>query len=394
VDIATFHLLLAPAGQEILQAAIALTPRESDFLIHFQSLSRRYPPDLARLALEIAILRGEAVTKFPFADKLYFTRQALEQSSSYEVSSYRTARYQQFPCLADLGCSIGSDTLSLARIAPTFGLDLDPLRLSMASANLHALGLSSQVQLLIADLTFPLPFLPGSLALFFDPARRSNNRRLFSVQDYQPPLSIVQDWLPHFPAIGVKISPGVDMEEIGSLDAEVEFISLHGELKEAALWFGLLKTASRRATILPGPYQLAANHPVSSATPPHNIADPKSYLVEPDPAIIRSGLVTTLGGMLNATQIDPDIAYLTSDTLSSTPFARFWQIEDWFPFQLKRLRTYLRQRHIGHLTVKKRGSPIEPEFLIHQLRLKGDQERVLVLSQLRGDPIVMICIRV
>ena len=339
MDITTFHLLLAPAGQEILHAAIALTPRESDFLIHFQSLSRRYPPDLARLALEIAILRGEAVTKFPFADKLYFTRQALEQSSSYEVSSYRTARYHQFPCLADLGCSIGADTLSLARIAPTFGLDLDPLRLSMASANLHALGLSSQVQLLNADLTFPLPFLPGSLALFFDPARRSNHRRLFSVQDYQPPLSIVQDWQPHFPAIGVKISPGVKMEEIAHLDAEVEFISLHGELKEAALWFGPLKTASRRATVLPGPYHLAADHPVPSSTPPQKITEPKSYLVEPDPAVIRSGLVTTLGEMLNASQIDPDIAYLTTDALASTPFARSWQIEDWFPFQLKRLRS-------------------------------------------------------
>jgi hypothetical protein len=264
----------------------------------------------------------------------------------------------------------------------------------MASANLHALGLSPQVQLLNADLTSPLPFLPGSVALFFDPARRSNQRRMFSVYDYQPPLSIVQDWLPYFPAIGVKISPGVKMEEIIHLDAEVEFISLHGELKEAALWFGPLKTASRRATVLPGPYQLVTDYSHPSSAPPQHITVPKAFLVEPDPAVIRSGLVTMLGEMLNASQIDPDIAYLTSDSLSPTPFARTWVIEDWFPFQLKRLRSYLHDHHIGHLTVKKRGSPIEPEFLIHQLRLKGDQERVLVLSQLRGDPIVMICIRV
>jgi hypothetical protein len=325
---------------------------------------------------------------------LYFSRQSLEQSSSYEVSSYRAARYQQFSYLADLGCSIGSDTLTLAHIAPTFGLDIDLLRLSMASANLHALGLSPQVRLLNADLTSPLPFSPGSVALFFDPARRSNYRRLFSVNDYHPPLSTVQDWLPYFPAIGVKISPGVKMEEIAHLDAEVEFISLHGELKEAALWFGPLKTASHRATVLPGPYQLATDYLLPSSAPPQHITVPKSFLIEPDPAIIRSGLVTTLGEMLNASQIDPDIAYLTADALSRTPFARAWVIEDWFPFQLKRLRSYLHEHHIGHLTVKKRGSPIEPEFLIHQLRLKGDQERVLVLSQLRGDPIVMICIRV
>jgi hypothetical protein len=98
--------------------------------------------------------------------------------------------------------------------------------------------------------------------------------------------------------------------------------------------------------------------------------------------------------MLSASQLDPAIAYLTASTHISTPFARCWQIEDWFPFQLKRLRAYLHHHRIGHLTVKKRGSPLEPQDLIHQLRLKGDLERVLVLTQLRGQPIVLICIRV
>jgi hypothetical protein len=57
---------------------------------------------------------------------------------------------------------------------------------------------------------------------------------------------------------------------------------------------------------------------------------------------------------------------------------------------LKRLRTYLRQRGIGQVTVKKRGSPITPEQLIHDLRLKGDLERVVFLTQLRGRPVVII----
>ncbi|OGN89131.1 MAG: hypothetical protein A2Y88_11985 [Chloroflexi bacterium RBG_13_48_10] len=127
---------------------------------------------------------------------------------------------------------------------------------------------------------------------------------------------------------------------------------------------------------------------------PHRISDPGSFLYEPDPAVIRSGLVTTLAEMLNASQMDPDIAYLTSETHSTTPFVRVWTIEDWFPFQLKRLRAYCYQHQIGHVTVKKRGSPIDPDYLIHQLRLKGDQECVLVLTHLRGEPIVTICKRV
>jgi hypothetical protein len=393
MDRTIFNQLLLPSGQEILCSATALSPKESDFLIHFQSLSRRYPPELARAALEIAILRREASIKFPFADKLYFTRQAMEQASSYQISSYRVERFQPFLHIADLGCSIGADTFSLAKVAPTVGVDYDPLRLAMASANLDALGLSTNALLTQSDLTHPLPFKPGSAVLFFDPARRSSHQRLFSVEQYHPPLSIIKGWLPDYPALGVKISPGVDLSELVEYEAEVEFISLHGELKEAVLWFGPLKSTFRRATLLPGPYQLVADFPDQISIYFTSITEPKSFLYEPDPAVIRAGLVTTLAKILNASQLDPEIAYLTSETLTPTPFARLWAIEDWFPFQLKRLRAYLRQHNIGHVTVKKRGSPIEPGFLIRQLRLKGNLERILVLTHLRGEPIVIICYR-
>ena len=391
MDLAAFRALLSPAGQEILQEVSALAPRESDFLIHYQSLSRRFPPDLARLALETAILRREATHKFPFADKLYLTRQALEQASSFEISSYRAARYKPFQTIADLACSVGSDTLALANVAPTLGIDLDRLRLSMASANLQAIGLADHTQLLQSDLSVTLPMIGNSSALFFDPSRRSGDHRVFSVHQYQPPLSIINNWLVNFPAIGVKLSPGVDLSELDEYHAEIEFISLHGELKEALLWFGPLKNASRRATILPGPHQLAIDGENISYLIPNRISEPLAFLYEPDPAIIRSGLVTNLAEILKACQMDTDIAYLTSDTFTPSPFVRCWEIVDWMPFNLKRLRAYLRQRHIGQVTVKKRGSPLKPDFLIHQLRLTGYQECILALTHLRGEPIVMIC---
>jgi hypothetical protein len=89
-------------------------------------------------------------------------------------------------------------------------------------------------------------------------------------------------------------------------------------------------------------------------------------------------------------QIDPHIAYLTSATYRPTPFARCFTLEAWFPFQLKRLRSYLRTNHIGRVTIKKRGSPIEPDALRQQLRLRGDQHRVLFLTHVLGQPAVLI----
>ena len=268
----------------------------------------------------------------------------------------------------------------------------------MARANLESLGPAGRAAFIQADLRAGLPAGSGSyLGLFFDPARRVEGQRVFSVEDYSPPLAIIEGWLARFAALGVKISPGVQIEQLSAYEhrAEVEFISLKGDLKEAVLWFGPLKKTARRATVLPGPFTLeshltftAWNEQSAHRLP---VGPPRSYLYEPDAAIIRAGLVEELGLQLNAAQLDPSIAYLTADLLVSTPFARAWQVEDWFPFHLKRLRATLRERGVGQVTVKKRGSPLTPEGLIHSLRLKGEATRVLFLTQVQGQPAVVIC---
>jgi hypothetical protein len=392
MDLKSFRALLQPGGQEALETAVSLAPREADFLRHLSTLSRQYPRELARDALEIAILRAGARSKFPRAERMYFTRPALEQSSGWEVSSYRAERYQGYIPLLDLGCSVGGDTLALAERGPTIGLDCDPLRLTMAQANLAALGLGERGAFVQADLEEALPLrFPPSMAMFFDPARRRNGRRAFSVSDYLPPLAIIERWLPGCSALGVKISPGVQLDELRPYDAEVEFISYQGELKEAVLWFGPLQTAQRRATVLPGAHSMIPDGQDQEALP---LSEPLAVLYEPDPAILRAGLVQDLGRQLQAAQLDADIAYLTADFLVQTPLARDWQVEDWLPFGVKRLRSFLKERDVGRLTVKKRGSPLQPEELIRQLRLdkEGPAERVLFLTHLRGQPIVVVCL--
>lgn len=383
------RILISPFGQQVLAEATIFAPRQEDFLRHFTILSRKYPAELARSAVETAILRREALSKFPQAQKMYFTRQALEQATAAEVASYRAERYRAFSRVVDLGCSIGGDTLALARVAPVLGMDLDPLRLQIAAANARALGLVDQATFIQADLYAWLPIHKSpETAIFFDPARRSNERRAFHVWDYQPPLDVVSRWLVDFPALGVKISPGVDRSELLQYDAEVEFISLRGELKEAVLWFGPLKTAVRRATILPGPHSLV----VETSTPELTavLSEPLRYLYEPDPSVLRAGLVRSLANQLNAAQLDEDIAYLTAASFRPTPFARAWEIETWLPFNLKHLRDILRLRKVGRVTVKKRGSPLAPDALIRDLRLKGDQERVIFLTHFMGKPIVIL----
>ncbi len=416
MDLPTFRLLLTPSGQQALQAAVSLAPRESDYLRHLTGLCRQYPREIAGAALETAILRLEAVGKFPEAAQMYFTRPALEQASGQEVSRYRSRRFAGFERLLDLGCSAGGDTLELAELAPTIGIDLDPLRLAMAVANLAGANLISlnpahETIFIQADLRDPLPLnAAGQTGAFFDPARRTVERRVFSVQRYLPPLDTIRNWLPQIPALGVKLSPGVDLAELEGYGGEVEFISLRGELKEAVLWLGPLKTAQRRATVLPGavsspravsspqPVTMAGEADLQSEDPAAvKLSEPRAYLYEPDPSVLRAGLVRKLGVQLEAAQLDPDIAYLTGDRLDETPFAKAYQVEEWLPFNLKRLRSLLRARGVEQAVVKKRGSPIQPEALIRDLRLRpsGDGngvERIVFLTHLRGEPIVVICL--
>ncbi len=395
MNLTAFQNLLTPLGQRALAEAEALRPAEETFLGALTRLQKSFPVELAKAALETAILRVSARAKFTRAGQMYFAREALEQASGETISRYRAERFAGSGSVADLGCGLGGDTLGLAGHGAVVAVDVDPLRLALAEQNLAAYGYREQVTFIQDDVTQMQ--LPRVEAFFFDPARRTGGRRRFSVHDYQPPLSIVRDWLTHTPAIGVKISPGVDLAEIADYDCEVEFISENGDLKECALWFGPLKTAARRATLLPGRHTLIssrarlfdrASH--ANDQSPITLSPPLRFLYEPDSSLLRAGLVTTLAAQLNAHQLDPDIAYLTAETLTSTPFARAFAIEEAFPFQLKRLRERLRAMHVGQVTVKKRGSPLEPEALIRRLKLSGPESRIVFLTHVRGDAWVVI----
>jgi hypothetical protein len=166
----------------------------------------------------------------------------------------------------------------------------------------------------------------------------------------------------------------------------VEFISVLGELREAILWFGPLTTAARRATVLPGGYTLTG--PVAAPAP---VRAPGRWLIEPDPAVYRARLLAKLAAMLGAWQIDREIAYLSADTPPHSPFVRAWAVEEVLPFSVKGVRRRLRALSVGSVTVKKRGSPLDPQLFERMLRLDGPERRTVVLTRAAGRPVALIC---
>jgi SAM-dependent methyltransferase len=384
MDRSTFRWLLSDEGQRALAEAAALPLTDAAQLADLASLRRGYPPERAAAALETARLRRLAAGKFALAGQMYFTREALEQAGHETVAAHIATRFAGYATIADLGCGIGGDTLALARVARVVAVDRDPLRLAMARANLAAHGLAGRVRLICADLaTLPLPPVE---ALFVDPARRAGGRRRFRLADYEPGYDLIAGWARRVPAVGVKVAPGIADEEAPP-DAEVEFVALGGELKAALLWLGPLRTAARRATLLPAGISLAGDGPPA----PIRQGEPAGYLCEPNPAVIRAHLLDQLAARLEAWQLDPTIAYLCAAVPAPAPLARSYPVEAWFPFNLKELRRQLRQRGVGRVTVKKRGSPLDPAALARQLRLAGPNRRVVVLTRVAGRPVVVVC---
>jgi SAM-dependent methyltransferase len=380
------NFLLGDEGQKWLAEVEQESLSGIDHLAVAQRLRDQIGPAFAHAVLETVLLRRRAATKFSRASKMYFTRQALQQASSEVISFYRSRRYSDagFNQVADLGCGIGGDSLALSAITHVTGVDWHPLRLAMAQENVRIYGHGQRFHPLQADLLELTPL--GVPALFADPGRRDEQgRRVRSVRQYRPPLSYLDRWREAIPNQGIKISPGVDYGEL-STETELEFISVNGEVREGVLWFGDLRTgAGRRATVLPGEKTLI-DHEVGRI----DVGRPRAYLYEPDGAVIRAHLVEQLAYHLGAIKLDQEIAYLTADLAHESPLATCYRLEDAFPFQLKRLRNYLRQRNIGQVVIKKRGSPLEPEFLRRRLRLQGDEERVLFLTKVMGKATVLI----
>jgi SAM-dependent methyltransferase len=385
MDEATFRALLSADGRRLLAEAERLDLSDAARLRSITHLRRLAPPDLAAAAYETALLRRRARTKFAGADAMFFTRDALEQATTEGVARHRAQRFARYARVVDFGCGIGGDTLALAAVTAVVGVDRDRLRLLMARENAAAAGVVARTTWIQADIADGGPV--HAEAAFVDPARRTaDGRRVFDADAYEPPLSRVLAWRSRFRSLAVKVAPGIADTDVVSLPGEVEFVAEGTELKEAVLWLGEVAGEGRRATVLPEGASL-----IAAADPRAPIAPAGSMLFEPNPAVIRAHLIGTLAAMLGAWQIDTSIAFLSADAQVRTPFARAWRIESVLPFSVDSVRRRLRALDVGRVTVKKRGSPLEPEAFARMLRLRGREERTVVLTRELGKPVALIC---
>ena len=401
MDIAAFEGLLTPGGQALLGEVGASDVSEKALLATASRLRARHPAELVGAALTQVRLRVRARAKFGAeADRMYFTPAGLEQATRASVARHRARRFAAYlegavgsrDTVLDLGCGIGGDLVARGRAGCRgLGVDLDPLTAAVARANVGAFGLEGSASVRAGDAVAQDP--RGHAAVFADPGRRTARGRIFDPEAYEPPLTTVLGLAQAAPAACVKVAPGIPHDAV-PYGAEAEWISDGGEVKEAALWLGRLSgarrgTTLRRATVLREGRSATITAGPRPTPPP--VAGWRRYLYEPDGAVVRAHLVGEVAATLDGALADPRIAYITSDTLRDTPFARPYEIHDVLPFSVKRLRAALRRRDVGTLTIKKRGFAADVERLRRDLRPSGSREGVVVLTRVGDAPVALIC---
>ncbi|UAK29692.1 class I SAM-dependent methyltransferase [Nocardia asteroides] len=379
-------------------ALLELTPAT-----HLRDLEqvRRTHGDRTAALIETVRLRRRAGAKLLDAAQWLFTDDALQQATPTLVARQRAARLAG-RTVHDVTCSIGAELVELARVCPAvLGSDLDAVRLAFAAHNLgphwheaaepgplaSAGGPAERtrnVMLVRADALRPSS---RDTVIIADPARRADGRRTHDPAALSPPLP---DLLAAYAGrdLAVKCAPGLDFDRLG-WSGEVEVVSLDGSVREACLWSaGLTESGvTRRATVLSSK---GAAWTITDAEPDDiDERAPGQWIIDPDGAIVRAGLVRHYASKYALWQLDPRIAYLTGDTVPEG--VRGFRILDRMDFREKILRAELHRRDCGPLEILVRGVDVDPDALRSRLKLRGTRPHTLVITRIGRAATVFLC---
>lgn len=373
--------LQSAAGCDAVQVAARLDLSERTRMSDVEHVRRVVGRRYAGAALETAMLRRRAESKLDMPHRWLLTDDALQQATPSVVARHRAQRLAGRD-VHDITCSVGADLIEVSGFAHrTFGSDIDGVRVAMAAHNVAGYP----VALARADAMRPVS---RGAVLLADPSRRdSAGRRRWRPADFLPSLDDLARACAGRDLV-VKAAPGLDPEVV-PWAAEVELVSLDGSVREATLWSPGLATpgVSRRASVLSSQ---GSGETVTDAEPDEApVREVGEWLVDPDGAVVRAGLVRHYATRHGLGQLDPRIAYLTGD--SPPPGIRAFRVLDHGRYSEKALRAALRRHDAGAVEILVRGLDVDPAALRGRLRPRGRAALSVVLTRIGRTPTALLC---
>lgn len=352
---------------------LGLTPKST--LADAAVLRARFGP-FGRAVAELVRARASAAEKFP--DTWLTDTDAAQQATPQVVADLRAARLARVlgaqALIHDVTCSVGTEGAALQGAGLSYlGSDLDAVCVAMARHNL-----GPDAWLLRADALAPVSTPDAVVA---DPARRVGGRRITRPDQLLPPLpDLVNAWAGT--ELAVKCAPGLDFTD---WDGLVSLVSVDGGVKEACLYTPGLAEGTRREAVT-----LTHGHVdrITDAAPDDvDVAGPGTFLIDPDGAVVRAGLVRHYGHREGLWMLDERIAYLTGDRI---PAGRSgFRILEQVP--LKKLKSALQAHGAGSVEILVRGVDVDPDVLRKKLKLSGSRPMAVVCTRIGRAGVAMIC---
>ena len=366
--------------EAVLQAA------SSEPELHLQKrLRSEYSDALVRVALTLRDLRRKAASKFTRASEMWFSPTGLEQATSEPVARHKAKRFDGK--VWDYCCGVGGDSLALAEHCDVHAVDLDPAMCLRAEWNAAAYGVGERLHTVTADVA-SITERDGHLHI--DPDRRpGGGQRMMRIEDFSPNLETLHQLMSEFAGGAIKLSPASNFG--GKFyDSEIELICVNGECKEATVWFGDLASGQPfRATALPSGETIAGD-PLSARA---KVTSPNSFVFDPDPALVRSGMLDVMAEQLKLTRLDSEEEYLTSDRLVVSPWVQVFRVLDVLPNNDREVRHACRRFDFASVEIKCRHLPIEIDRVRRRLKLEGSRPGVLIFARVLGKATVLVCER-
>lgn len=337
-----------------------------------------------------AELRKRAARKFTQADQMFFTDIGLQQSTDQEIAAYKALRFPADQPLADLCCGIGGDLIALAQRGPVTAVDASADHLCFADANASAHGAKlADTRCGWAEET-PLQQFA---AWHIDPDRRHEDRRTIRLDSFSPTLDQLEAMLRLNRNAALKLAPASRLPEAWEEEGQCEWISHHRECKQLVVWLGELahQPGTRKATRIDqagrvDSFEGTVRSPISSS-------DVGSYLFDPDPALVASGLVDTLAESLHLTRLSPDSHYLTGCDAIDHPLLQSFEVISQEKVDAKRLKKAVTEAQWGTLELKQRGLELKLEAMRKQLKPRGKEEGTIVFTPTVAGNRAILCRR-
>ncbi len=282
-------------GSKIEEALAALSA-DWDAVRCLAQLRRDFPPELAREAAQLHSLRERCKPRIG-KDLLPFLRDpGSQQISAPAIAKQRAARITALTPASqiwDSTCGLGMESLHLGLAGhQTISTDLCPITLAFAVANLRHHGLPAWAAR--ADATSKAV---RATHVLLDPDRRPQGIRTLDPRDWSPTLAATLEVLVGHAGGVAKLPPGMEVPPEWFQKHTVHWVSLAGQLLECTLWTGDWAPEPGRAAILltkSGDVIEYKGEPldITACTPEE--AKSVRFLADPDPSIVRSGLLGAL----------------------------------------------------------------------------------------------------